>query len=679
MVEGEQYLGCLKHIDSLMEQDPGHDRACLLATKCLLLRMTDQFEAARATADLYLQKYPDNQIALAEKAIQSVEGDARTALSLLVRALRAGNGSLASRTYQAMGLVAAVLLHDGFPMPARAILQLQCDLAERDPRPQQVLAALSQAADVPLLLRDDSVILPCPENAAWNDRFNDALQAVAIGDWQTGADRFTAMVADLPGEAVLWQNLATLRGWLADNAGCAEALRRFSAIRAAEPDGLDDAVEAEAKAMFLSEYPLGDPIGILKLVWTVNDADKTQEALLSSSRFRGIPFDPAQFNDGETPPPKGAYMLLDRPMPENADGLNLENVPKLLGQALLFGRQTDREARLEVMAVAADDLQAVKDMILAATGDSIHPEPSEEVVAHWSAGQRLLRTGWQPPRGTTPEQLQAMMDQHRQQAIFERWPDLKLGVLDGRTLRDAAKDGAYRIRSLAAILVMEYWSGQLPGEVDFNALRSQLGLPVQEPIDTKKTPVAELPTVRLARLNPESLSDQDLLLAYYRSVAFAIRPVLRKTAKAVVERPSLANSNERLHAYATLVRNEENVGRALEYVDEGRKAGTAKNESCATWDLMELSLRFAAHDGPRSMQLIQHLHDRHMEEPGVGEALTRMLVEVGLLRPDGTPAFGPEASAAMAPEAPAAEPGGIWTPDAGQPSSGGGGKLWTPD
>jgi hypothetical protein len=180
-------------------------------------------------------------------------------------------------------------------------------------------------------------------------------------------------------------------------------------------------------------------------------------------------------------------------------------------------------------------------------------------------------------------------------------------------------------------------------------------------------------------LNPESLSDQDLLLAYYRSVAFAIRPVLRKTAKAVVERPSLANSNERLHAYATLVRNEENVGRALEYVDEGRKAGTAKNESCATWDLMELSLRFAAHDGPRSMQLIQHLHDRHMEEPGVGEALTRMLVEVGLLRPDGTPAFGPEASAAMAPEAPAAEPGGIWTPDAGQPSSGGGGKLWTPD
>ena len=55
-----------------------------------------------------------------------------------------------------------------------------------------------------------------------------------------------------------------------------------------------------------------------------------------------------------------------------------------------------------------------------------------------------------------------------------------------------------------------------------------------------------------------------------------------------------------------------------------------------------------------------------------------MLVEVGLLRPDGTPAFGPgtpqpEMAAA---EQPAAEPGKLWTPDSAEPGSGG--KLWTP-
>ena len=56
---------------------------------------------------------------------------------------------------------------------------------------------------------------------------------------------------------------------------------------------------------------------------------------------------------------------------------------------------------------------------------------------------------------------------------------------------------------------------------------------------------------------------------------------------------------------------------------------------------MELSLRFAARDGQQAMRLIEHLQKHHLEEPGVGEALTQMLMDVGLLRPDGTPAFAP--------------------------------------
>ena len=77
-------------------------------------------------------------------------------------------------------------------------------------------------------------------------------------------------------------------------------------------------------------------------------------------------------------------------------------MPRLLGQALLFGRQTDREARLEVMGVAGDELQAVNNMIREAAGDAVEPQPKEEVVGHWSASQKLLQTAWQPPRGARP-------------------------------------------------------------------------------------------------------------------------------------------------------------------------------------------------------------------------------------------------------------------------------------
>ncbi len=119
MVEGEQHLACLKHIDRLMEQEPGRDRPCLLATKCALLRATDQREAARATAALFLEKHPTNQIALAELAMLAAENDARRALDLVQRAFRAAGGALSGRTYQAMGVTAGALLREGFPLPAR--------------------------------------------------------------------------------------------------------------------------------------------------------------------------------------------------------------------------------------------------------------------------------------------------------------------------------------------------------------------------------------------------------------------------------------------------------------------------------------------------------------------------------------------------------------------------------
>ena len=234
MLEGQQYLACLKHVDRLLEQEPGRDRACLLATKCVLLRATDQIEAARATAAAFLVKYPDNQIALAELAILAAEHNPRAALDLIQRALRVAAGALSGRTYQAMGMTAGALLHAGLPLPARALLQMQSAAFEDDDRPSELLSALSQATDIPLLLRDDPPLASCPDDVPWKDRFIEAEKAVGAGDWQTGAQRLAALAADVPDAPVIWRNLATLRGWLADNAGCADALRKYAALRVRE-------------------------------------------------------------------------------------------------------------------------------------------------------------------------------------------------------------------------------------------------------------------------------------------------------------------------------------------------------------------------------------------------------------------------------------------------------------
>ena len=370
-----------------------------------------------------------------------------------------------------------------------------------------------------------------------------------------------------------------MRGWLADNPGCIDALRRYAALRAGEADGLEDAVEAEATAMFLSPDPLGDRIEMLNLVWTVKDAERLQEAMsvvaAVADRFLSIRRNSATARTRRRRPPSCCSIA---PCPSRPNRSICETIPQMLAQALLFGRQTDREARLEVIGVAADELPAIDEMVREAGGEAVEPEPNHEVIGHWSASQKLLRTAWHPPRGASPEQLRAMMNEHVRDAILHRWPELKLGVLDGRSPREAAADPACRVKVLAAILVLEQWTENLPGTIDYNELRASLGLPALGPIDAKQHPIEDLPVVRLGRVSVEGLSDEDLVAAYYRAAAFTIRPALRKFAAAIVERPSLAESDERLHALATLARTEEDIAKALD-VHRARPPGGRREEN----------------------------------------------------------------------------------------------------
>ena len=164
-------------------------------------------------------------------------------------------------------------------------------------------------------------------------------------------------------------------------------------------------------------------------------------------------------------------MLLDRPPLESAEELSLATMPNVLGQALLFGRQTDREARLEMINIAGDALEEVGRTVCELAPEAVEPEPKQEVIGRWSASQKLMRTAWFPPRGAVPEQVDAMIEQHKREAILEQWPELQLGALDGRWPRDAAGDATLQTRVLAAIMVLEHWTERLPGEIDFNEVR----------------------------------------------------------------------------------------------------------------------------------------------------------------------------------------------------------------
>ena len=230
MIEGQQYLACLRHIERLQEH--GQQRACLLAIKAQLLRETEQWEAAQAHLTAFLQRFPDNPVALAESAIvRALREGGRAGLAALQQLFGTAGAHLPAVTPRAIGVVAGALLADGHLWVAgRAMLQLQMTL---DPDNQSALQALLQvnsSPHLPLVLKSELPWTEPPANAPWKARFEEALEPLRWAHWQGVADRLTALAAEVPDAPVIWHYLAMVRGWLADDAGWIAALRKLASL-----------------------------------------------------------------------------------------------------------------------------------------------------------------------------------------------------------------------------------------------------------------------------------------------------------------------------------------------------------------------------------------------------------------------------------------------------------------
>ena len=199
MFEGEQHLGCLKHIEQLQEKTP--DKACLFALKSMLLRSTNQIDEAEANATAFLEKHPENPTAMAESAIiKAAKESGRAAIELLHPAIAACNGQMQSSVYDAMGVVARALMAEGEWVAARALLRLAVSIVQDDRQSLQMLMELNRSVHVPLILKDDPPEADCPADAPWKERYEEALGPIGRGAWREAADKLTAVAQDVPDE-----------------------------------------------------------------------------------------------------------------------------------------------------------------------------------------------------------------------------------------------------------------------------------------------------------------------------------------------------------------------------------------------------------------------------------------------------------------------------------------------
>ncbi|NLE40177.1 MAG: hypothetical protein GX621_19355 [Pirellulaceae bacterium] len=683
MRTGDQLRAALQHVESIESADK--PRAALLVNKIALLRDLERHDEAREATRWFIERFPDNPIAMSEAALEAAaEGDTRRSLDLIFSAMAQSPEVFHWQTYQAMSAVAEILAVSGDPRAARALWQLEIDLETGDNRPLSLLTQSCFSAAEPLMLKDEPYFDEGTADGPWKSRLDEAMTSLGRMVWPEAVAKLEKLVGDAPDLAAAWLNLAILRGWLADREGSAAAFERVASLDIP----LEDAVEAKANAMLLADDPLGDKMDGLRMTFRVDNADELAGHFTTARQFEPIQVAPGMF-DGEEVPPKAVFLVLDRPALGPGEGPTLDTMPHVVGQALLFGRQTDREARLVVSGVFSNERELIENLIVSAGNGQVTGPAEVETVASNSATVALLSPRWRAPISRNMKTLHDAIRRHIEQAVMEQWPRLELKSLGGQSVEQAARDPNQKIAVLAAVLVLENLVWRVGQSLDFNRLREKLGLPTLGPIDPKASPIDRLPLVRFHRLAVKELDDESLVRACNRAMGFGASEAARRLAAEVVERPGIA-AEVKERTLVTMTHLASDAEQVMEFIEAGRSLAESVGKSSAAWDLCELRFRLTSGDAQQAKGVFDHLVSEHLREPGIADAIRQLMIDLGLVdeqgrwlgRREGAPneLDEPYSESLDQPFAePSAEPSsGLWTPD-GERASGETPKLWTPD
>jgi hypothetical protein len=672
MVEGDQRLACLDHIEKLEGKYPG--RACLLVTKLLLQEQLERVDEAEETVTQLLASHPENPIALAVEAVQSAEQHGAVAgIEPLQRAMLHCPQQMPYEVFDAVGQIGRLLAAESHLLAAIGHLRHYALLASGDRAALSMLYQLNSSARVPLVFKDWMYVGQCPPGVPWQPDFDLAVQFAQMGAWRQAEQRLTVLATRVEDSPVIWKNLAVWRGWLADNTRAVEALRRYASL----PIPSDDALEAEAIAQIIDPVSPYAEIELISVERPILDFDRLKERLAGHPVMISLPVDTRHAPADDRPPPQMIFVLCDKPLPKPDESLSAARLPEDLAQIFLFGRETDREPRLEMLVYRDDRLESTQSRLAEIGGNALGPPGQEEVLGGVSSLLRILRDVGRFPPGTPAHVARAVQREYFSEIVPREWLELGMPLFDGQTPRQVAGKPEYRLRLLGAVLMLELSTESTP--LDIGRIRGELGLPAPEPIALDGVDVAKVPLVRLHRLPIEQLTDQQLVVLFRRAQANAATRALRRAAEILIARES-APAEARMMAHDALAASATDLDESITHLRAAGELAVAAGKSSAEWDIAELELRMMQGDSAEVQRLLNHVQKEHIREPGVRERLMQTFVAAGVITPDGRMVQRAEpqpASSIVLPSGePAAEPGKIWTP--GSEPAAAKSALWTP-
>ena len=669
-----QSIAALEHLDRTIEKVG--PRECLLTIQTHILIAHGELEKAKQANQLLLENHPGHVTGMQHSALIALaENKTEEAIAKLQDAMDAITGnelpiSLAN-AFRSLGIG---LLNGGQLIAGRAHLEFAADLkGEQDEELQRMVFDTFCFKGLPTVLkRSFKIANPPAEDVEWHKKYVNVGRALARGQFRKALKFLTKIDANFPDQPIVVEAIAIVSGFLGMEDSLAEKFRRVSSLS----DGDTwKAIEAETLAQIVDSTPAVPEQTVLRFSFKLDDVAKALELATSNDQLVLLPPD-EQDPFGEGPAPKHSYAVLNKPSIKSPDDLSIENVPNVLAEIKLYGKQTDRDARLELV-VSDDHCENDATVILRDVfADQMQGDPKGTELGKVSVIDRVFRVDWHLPQGTSRSQFDSLMEQYFP-TMLDEYKQLPFHCLDGKTIVAAAQDDTYKTRVQGLLIELRSMlANRKGGEAASQKLIDEVGVELPGSIDpTKVENIASLSPFLTQFLELSNLSDEQLFAVHQNTMMLQMPNELLRTVDEMLGRDDFDLMPRDLLLSMKAQGTQDN-DEALACLEEARAAAKNAGQPIGQFLLQEFELRLERGLTEKLPSLMHTLRTSHLHEPGVEAGLAQVLHRYGLIDENqimkgkaeamggGAPAMlSPTVAEAPASAEPAEEPSKLWLPE----------------
>lgn len=678
MVEGGQMVPALDRLSQVLQEHP--DAAWALAVRGRLLMDLREYQSLKENAERFTRLQPSNPLALTQSAAAAMfSQDLGKATELLLEALTESGQMVDSFVLDVASLLAYGLAGNGILLTARiyATLAFVSDGYEGSNMAANVLQQINRDPNVNMLAKVMPDLIPRPDDVDWAERYDEAALLLANNKIVLAENKFDSLQRTAAMQPAVLSGLLTCAIWRGDFDKQIDILKKLSQC---EGMTIDD--RGRYLAMSFVVGPESGPVSIEKVLLTgeIQSIDETMMSLSSHARFADLPSDVLQQLKGDQEVgPRAAYQLLDRDPAQDEGIPPVDQIPEAIALVTVYGRETDRAARVEVIGVNAS-LESATRETLAAVVPGVQFNSEFEGMMPLAIAVMPQPGGLKLKDAKEFEQVQKALFTDR---VFNNIVNAQVPILDKRSLAESAGDDALLVQRAALIRYLEGEDTLVSRDESLiGRLYDHGGVPKPEPLRPQGDEIEDVPAYDLNRVDVNGLETDTLIYLIQRAQQISASKIGRAASHRLVQ-SDIINDEQfkgaKLLGYSFLMQHAISVDEAIENLEAAKTYSEANDMPTASLLLAELPLRLRLSQSEEFQNCVQTIMSKYGNDPEVMGQLQQMLVQYGLIRPDGSPvqrrAAGPTA-------APAESQSGLWTPDGGGSSAASSGdagsKLWVP-